>query len=82
MTADRLDCFEDIGFTGPTVAILHPAKRVQLDVILLGHRFVFRIAAVEVGDEARLDETDRLGTAVQHDIEPDRLGRIVIGWND
>ena len=83
VAADVLDRLEDVGLARPAIAVLDAAQRMQLDERLIDRAPANRCRpAVEPLHEPQLAGPLRLRAAVQHDIEADRLLRIVPPGND
>lgn len=70
-TADGFDGLEHIGFSGPTVAILHTAERVEFDIIHVGRWPAFGVLGIKPGEKAKFAQSRGARAAVQDDIQPD-----------
>src|SRR5579864_5879682 len=79
--ADGLDRLENIGLSGPAIAVFDAAQWVQFDETLLGSVCGLGIAFIKSTQKAHLAHADRPAAAMKHNVQPKRL-TAVASWHD
>ncbi len=77
IAAGRLDGLEDVGLSGPSVAVLDAAQRVELEVPSVRGILSGGFGVVESAHESEFAHPRRPAAAVQHDVQAQRPGRVV-----